>query len=257
MGHHLSKSDQEAARSIGKGHCFTAHYPRSHDDVLSRATEITDESSTPPPSPSTMKNTPRGGLRRGQALWRGLDNADYVTISGSRAGPRQQQHQRLQPLLEPSTSTRVTSYSTSPSLLQRRDSDPGAKEPRRAVPVKCPPRQTQSVAGVPGNPASPGHDEAYLERMYDSRTWEMYRRITEARQRANRKHQQTTSSNGSGPVDHSAGDTQRQRHCPHPTNASLPGSEDTSEWENLRHDCGDSFLDDSGGQHEMIFLFDF
>ena len=118
--------------------------------------------------------------------------------------------------------------------LQRRDSDPGAPDERRqSVPVKCPPRQTNRTSG-PGTSSSPTEieDSNYLMRVYDTRTWEMYRRITEARK--NSQYSYASNNDAKAHLDHA------------------PKGENTSEWENLQHD----FSDMEAG-HEMIFLFDF
>jgi hypothetical protein len=112
-----------------------------------------------------------------------------------------------------------------PTLL-RRDSDPGAPK-KRSMPVKCPHGSAEpSVA----------EDSDYLVRMYDTRTWEMYLRITEARKSA-----QFSCDGG------------RHSYQTSPNEAKLANDgEATSEWENLRHECYDC-----DGGHAMIFLFDF
>ena len=73
--------------------------------------------------------------------------------------------------------------------------------------------------------------------MVDSRTWEMYRRITEARKR-----------NSSYASQQAAGAAGKHAGCDH--------QESASDWENMNHDFG---LDGSNTPdgHEMIFLFDF
>ena len=73
-------------------------------------------------------------------------------------------------------------------------------------------------------------DSAYLMKVYDSRTWEMYRRITESR-----RNSQYAYSN----------DKETRTHRP------SKEDETSSEWENL-HENGEA---ESG--HEMVFLFDF
>lgn len=77
-----------------------------------------------------------------------------------------------------------------------------------------------------------GEDSHYLMRMYDTRTWEMYRRITEARKNSQYSHARNNNTNSK--LDHTT------------------ARETTSEWENLQHD-----YPDSGTGHEMVFLFDF
>lgn len=76
-----------------------------------------------------------------------------------------------------------------------------------------------------------GEDSNYLMRLYDTRTWEMYRRITEARKTSDYSY---TRNNANAKLDHNT------------------AGESTSEWENLQHD-----YPDSEGGHDMIFLFDF
>jgi hypothetical protein len=83
---------------------------------------------------------------------------------------------------------------------------------------------------------SDAEDSEYLVRMYDTRTWEMYIRITEARK----------NSQFSGDEEHPSIHAK-----PNQTYRENKG-ETTSGWENLQHDCSDS---DDG--HAMIFLFDF
>jgi hypothetical protein len=70
-----------------------------------------------------------------------------------------------------------------------------------------------------------GEDAQYLMRLYDSRTWEMYRRITEARKGSQYSHSHSIK---------------------------VPDGETKFEWENLQHDHTESSYGD-----EMIFLFDF
>eukprot|EP00980_Cylindrotheca_fusiformis_P022968 scaffold9951_cov146-Cylindrotheca_fusiformis.AAC.12 len=96
-----------------------------------------------------------------------------------------------------------------------------ASDASRSAPVKCPQSEDDSAQYESDN-------ARYLTRMYDNRTWEMYKRITEGRKK---------SSYAS--------------HCdsqPEPTQ-----TENTSEWEHLQHDL----VDTSSNGHEMIFLFDF
>jgi hypothetical protein len=128
-------------------------------------------------------------------------------------------------------------------------------QPQRSEPVKCPPQKSQSVCGYPlrGDPAAPseeeedhGVDASFLERMYDSRTWEMYRRITEARKRSKTKYSPT---NGGGAT---AATTTLDQHLRCDAGTRVGYSEDTSEWENLQHEEGEE-----KEKHEMVFLFDF
>jgi hypothetical protein len=120
-------------------------------------------------------------------------------------------------------------------LLHRRGSHhppPLVVPPRqgtRTVPVKCPPRKTTSASGqtlaILSSPDS--EDAPYLTRLYDSRTWEMYRRITEDARKGSR-YSRTHSVN---PPD--SGQTKFA-------------------WDNLQHDdATESYYGD-----EMIFQFD-
>ena len=112
--------------------------------------------------------------------------------------------------------------------LQRRHSDADQaeeKQMKRTEPVKCPPRKSNSLHGFCESSVE-GEDSQYLMRMYDSRTWQMYRRITEARKNA--------------PVSYASCDVDRTE-----------GNDCFSEWENLQHDYMDS-----SSNHEMVFLFD-
>jgi hypothetical protein len=132
-----------------------------------------------------------------------------------------------------SRSSDTLEHSARPTLY-RRDSDPGAPNEKRSAPMKCPPRQRNVMAGhTPGTTysSSPiGEDSNYLMKMYDTRTWELYRRITEARK--NSSYASTTNTT-SPQLDH-----------------NNTGGEGTSGWENLQHDNSDC-------ESEMVFLFDF
>eukprot|EP00429_Kryptoperidinium_foliaceum_P001902 CAMPEP_0176018700 /NCGR_PEP_ID=MMETSP0120_2-20121206/9013_1 /TAXON_ID=160619 /ORGANISM="Kryptoperidinium foliaceum, Strain CCMP 1326" /LENGTH=110 /DNA_ID=CAMNT_0017351759 /DNA_START=376 /DNA_END=708 /DNA_ORIENTATION=+ len=108
--------------------------------------------------------------------------------------------------------------------------------PKRAtVPVKCPPRRKRVALSQFGPiEQSPEEEDAdYLMRVYDTRTWEMYRRITEARKQSNFVYDANHKSATARPVS---------------------SRESTSEWENLQHD---EYLSAEHGGHEMIFLFEF
>ena len=76
----------------------------------------------------------------------------------------------------------------------------------------------------------PQEDSSYLMRVYDTRTWEMYRRITESRRNSQYTYSKDKESR-----------TQRR-----PTEEETP-----SEWENLHENA------EAEGGHEMVFLFDF
>ena len=164
------------------------------DDLQSKATEYTDES-TVSPSPVDAAMHPS---RRSAATGAGSASADVATT-------------RPQAPIGAESSE---------------GGDPAGRS--RSIPVV---RSTDAA-----NAAAEESDE-YLQRMYDSRTWEMYRRITEARKR-----------NSSYASQQAAGAAGKHAGCDHQENAS--------DWENMNHDFG---LDGSNTPdgHEMIFLFDF
>lgn len=209
----LSKGDSLGPSKHQKGPTF--------DDVQSRSTAETEESSVFPRSPlqstiSAPQKTPSMHLRMNRQTWRGAPRSvpTFAHVPGSTRESESMETSHPEP------------------YLIRRDSDPGApNERRQSVPVKCPPRQSKS-ASIPAISSSPHEtdDSNYLMKMYDSRTWEMYRRITEAR---------------------------KNRHCAYASNNTAnvnraTNEESTAEWENLQHE--DPATE---GGHEMIFLFDF
>ena len=215
MGLHVSKPDLP--------HCSFVKERLTCDDGQSRATATTEDSSVKVPSPRFGSTSdPKRATTRSRE--------DHQTWRSS---------SRSAPIFCPSLRSRHCADTFTNSLspvLQRRDSDPGAPNERRSsVPVKCPPRERNGVAGrdvgTTLHTSSPleGEDSNYLMKMYDTRTWEMYRRITEARKNS----YYTCNSTSNAQLD------------------TLSG-ESTSEWENLQHDYSDS---ECG--HEMIFLFDF
>jgi hypothetical protein len=251
MGHHISKSESgDTSSSSNIQHLLpnprnsSTPKPLLDNDGLSRATEITDESMTPPPSPRLGKfQRHRESWRRGAAL--------PTTTSLSRVDVRYS----VSELYHHGLSPRGGSDPTHPSgLLHPLQS--------RTVPVKCPPRKRQTASGdtargnATGGTASPddGLEASYLERMYDSRTWEMYRRITEARKRSRAIY--GPSKAGVAP---DAASVSATNLCQGPRGfdlaaATTPSSDDTSEWEHLQQE------EEPPGeetQHEMIFLFDF
>jgi hypothetical protein len=203
--------------------CAPAHGKRpSQDDMQSKVTKTREDSSIQPSPPfrdssrnaSTTATSARGNLnqnlRRGSRSFPSLPQ--QVTMSTTR---RRKNQDGMHTMRGPS--------------LERGDSDPERGAGSTSVPVKCPPRKTSSATGY-GQPAiSPpeGEDAQYLMRMYDTRTWEMYQRITEARK--NSQYSQT-----------------------HPPPSQVP-SESPSEWEHLQHD----YMDSPESSHEMVFLFDF
>jgi hypothetical protein len=190
MGIQMSKVDQQCApRAHGKKH-------NHQDDVFSRSTVTTADSSSLPPSP--IMDSSRGSLNQSR-----------------RRASRSFAHKRTSNLR--------------PNLQRRNTDSVPPKQEKRTEPVKCPPRKPNSVSEY-GFCTSPleGEDSQYLMRMYESRTWKMYQRITEARK--NSQYSYTSS-----PLD------------------TAPNNENTSEWENLQHD----YMDSSDCGHEMIFVFDF
>jgi hypothetical protein len=204
--------------------CAPAHGKRpSQDDMQSKVTETTEDSYIQPSPPfrdssrnaSTTATSARGNL-------------DQKLRRGSRSFPSL----LPQPVTMSTTRRRKNQYDMrtmrGPSL-QREDLDLEQGAGSTSVPVKCPPRKTSSATGY-GQPAiSPpeGEDAQYLMKVYDTRTWEMYQRITEAR-----KHSQYSQT--------------------HPPLSQVP-SESPSEWEHLQHD----YMDSPESSHEMVFLFDF
>jgi hypothetical protein len=204
--------------------CVPAHGKRpSQDDMQSKVTETTVDSSILLPSPpfrepsrdastaaTGTRGNPNHNLRRGSRSFPSLPQ--QATMSNTRRRKNQDDMHTM----------RVPS-------LQRGDSDPEQGAGSASVPVKCPPRKTSSATGhgLPAISPPEGEDSQILMRMYDTRTWEMYQRITEAR-----KHSQYSQT--------------------HPPLSQLP-SESPSEWEHLQHD----YMDSPESSHEMVFLFDF
>jgi hypothetical protein len=87
-------------------------------------------------------------------------------------------------------------------------------------------------------------DALYLRKMYDSRTWEMYRRITEARKNQNRSSSSYSKNNGGGDVNHPVG-----AHDGYPSESMM---------QEMDHPYSDRFLNSSPRSgHEMVFMFDF
>jgi hypothetical protein len=204
MGTHLSKVlDPECALGpTGKR--------ESQDEMLSKSTDTTVDSSFYPPYPEvdSSRDVARSQLNQ---IWRSgaRRSKTMPDTSRRRKNPDSQRH------------------SEGP-YLRRRDSDPlPPNQGTCTVPVKCPPRKTNSASGQElAMSHTEGEDAQYLMRLYDSRTWEMYLRITEARKGS--QYSQSRSIN------------------------KVPDGEAKFEWENLQHDHTESSYGD-----EMIFLFDF
>lgn len=110
-----------------------------------------------------------------------------------------------------------------PSMLpsnepsRRYELEPWEPDGSKSEPVKLPQASESSLQ-------QESEEAQYLAKMYDTRTWEMYHRITEARK--NSPYQQNTV----------------------PLNQKC---ESTSEWENLQQE------EEASPGGEMIFLFDF
>jgi hypothetical protein len=240
------------------------HHHRTHDDGLSRATEKTDESLSPPPSPDILRAKHHTqSWRRGATPSSSSSRSSYPQLQQQQQQQHQSHYLQYQQELQES------------NTLQRRDSDPGyptkkTLDQQKSDPVKCPPRKTQSVCDEgyhkqrtssisPNGDDDKNHgmDVSYLERMYDSRTWEMYRRITEARR-------QSKCSNAEGTkADPTSSSLQRFQRMTTNGNGGITRhhqqrqyvGEDTSEWENLQYEEEETSSD--GEHNEMIFLFDF
>lgn len=212
MGSESSKLSPHSFKNVAKQHTF--------DDGLSKATETTEDSTIVPSSPPRQESTMTKGATHSQLQhqsWR----------AGSRSVPD------LHPIPKKQRAP-VSQQPGSSETLERRDSDPCSAPEKGppSLPVKCPPRQTNKLF-VPSDEelltSSPQEkeDASYLMRVYDTRTWEMYRRITESRRNSQYPY---------------SGETVRKPN---------QRDETTSEWENLHENS------DASGGHDMIFLFDF
>jgi hypothetical protein len=216
MGLYISKADAS----------FGMVKSRTHDDDRSKATTRTEDS-------SVLVRNPKSGAHPqfGTALPAVMQHPQTWRGGCPRSAPVLTQARRR------SRSSESIGSNFAPSL-SRRDSDPGAPT-KPTKPVKCPPSRRR-LSGL-GNDRSVEHlsdaeDSKYLVRMYDTRTWEMYIRITEARKNSQFPSDEEHPSIHAKP---------NQTYCENK-------GETTSGWENLQHECSDS---DDG--HAMIFLFDF
>jgi hypothetical protein len=191
------------SRAFGKKH--------SLDDVMSKSTAITDDS-TLSPSPLMTYFSRSDGNR--QRTTKGTLSISHLNTQSPLL------NNRLRKYKLPNRPSSQTDFgqASSPANSQQ--------DSKRTVPVNIPPRKTDDLRDL-----SLAHheceDATYLMKVYDARTWEMYRRITEARK-------DSSYEGANAPTDNSRGDN-------------------TSEWENLQHD----HLESSRSGHEMIFLFDF
>jgi hypothetical protein len=199
-------------RKVLDPECAPAHAGKreSQDDSLSRSTATTEEDSPRGLPPSQLS-------RR----WRSGSSSAFPKLSETMC----------------STSRRTgnpDSQHLKGPYLHRRGYDPPLVPPRqqgtRSVPVKCPPRNTISALGQTLAILSPpdSEDALYLTRLYESRTWKMYRLITEARK----------------------GSQYSRTHSMNPPY----GGQTKCECENLQHDDDDT---ESSYGDEMIFPFDF
>jgi hypothetical protein len=215
MGLYVSKPDSSHAATVKKR--------QPCDDGHSSATVTTEDSSVrvlTARSRSGATSDPKGSppnrstSRLNQQTWRSGSAPSFSRAPGRRSSGSME--------------------NSAMRSLQRCDSDPGTPNERRSsAPMKCPPRHRNTVAGhnsgTTTHASSPlGEDPNYLMKMYDTRTWEMYSRITEAR-----KNSSYASSNAANAQ-----------------NDHATAGESTSGWENLQHD-------DSDCQGGMVFLFDF
>lgn len=180
----------------------------SQDDLQSRATQLTEDSSLAPAPYSAANNGVSSSLKSRLS-------SRYLTESAPTSSKW--------PAKLPAKKESLEVLDPSKQYLQ--DSQPrppamdGGGSSRTTPPVKLPQNNQ-------GSTLQQESDEArYLAKMYDTRTWEMYRRITEARK--NTSYQSTAPS--------------------------FTKSESTSEWENLQQEEDAS----SPGGGEMFFLFDF
>ena len=205
---------------------FCPRRKQNSDDVLSSPTVCTEESTIPP--------SPRSGMdvyrrSRDQTMSKTSSIPSNTRSSASISSPSREGYEKGPSL---HYHHRHNSEMVGMNLLPRRDSDPGRNR-SQTIPVVQRRSRPMSFVGQDGGPSSAQHDaetDEYLQRMYDSRTWEMYRRITEARKNSNYSYDAQTT----------------------PLEGNEYNKENTSEWENLNHD----YLD-SSDRHEMIFLFDF
>lgn len=173
----------------------------SQDDLQSRATALTDESSLPPP-PNGTANVPSSLQNR--------LNSGYLKSSAP--------HNSRWPSMLPSNESSMEVLDPSRHNIQNSHALPPAKDGSKITPPVKLPQNNQ------GSLQQESEEARYLAKMYDSRTWEMYRRITEARKKSSYKN----------------------------TAPSIPESENTSEWENLQQE-----EDTAESGHGMFFLFDF
>ena len=252
MGHQFSKSSENSSTEDRTKDQHPASQQQQmkilDNDGMSRATELTgDESISPCSSPAVA-------MFAHSQSWR--SNANPAVAAGrSTTYPSFQQQQQQQAVSSKRPLVDGDGFQT---YLVRRDSDPSRQSMRakRSDPVKCPnPRKTQSVCGYPldGTTDAPpeedhGGDASYLERMYDSRTWAMYQRITEARKQAKTKYSPTDTGKKGGTA---AAKTSLDQHMGQKATRRNGGNSE-EEWENLQHEEGDE-----KEQHEMVFLFDF
>lgn len=201
MGSQSSKIEKVSAPQA-RGH------KQNQDDLMSKATENTEDSSLPPSPAMTFYR--REGSK--ENMLPGKDPS--AKLIPPRSGKESlSSHNRM-----PSLDRYPSGWTLQGASLT---------DTRRTIPVKCPPRKTGDTRDLDA-PQQSFEDVQFLTKMYDSRTWEMYRRITEARKNS------SYESNSA------------------PMTSARNGN--TTEWENLRHDSLDSLQ--SGG-HDMIFEFDF
>jgi len=179
----------------------------SQDDMQSKSTQLTDESSlTPIPVVANVSKRRRSTQHR-HSLKSSLSN--YSKTPTTNGWNSNHLHQAAE-----------EGVMNMPPRRQDSKTDPPqwpADSSFKTIPVKLPTNHHQESSDQQESEAR------YLAKMYDSRTWEMYRRITEARK--------NSSYISNKPPENVSSDT---------------------EWEHLQQD-----VESSPSGHEMIFLFDF
>lgn len=215
MGAKPSKNERIMSSSR-KGH------RSSQDDLQSRATQQTDESSLSPNGSTSGTGT---GSAQDSHSVKSLQFSRHLSESNSTTtrGSNHYHHSKQWPSMLPAKEE-VRDPSRRCWLPQEAELRPAmsSMDGSKTVPVKLPYTNHESTLQQES-------DEAiYLAKVYDSRTWEMYRRITESRK--NTPYQSSSA----------------------PSSMMIPKGENTSEWENMQGE-----VDASPSGHEMIFLFDF
>ena len=198
MGVELSKLEQPSCSS-------NKARKNLSDDGQSKATASTDDSLTIPPSPLGMSlHSSLHGASQDREVSEVMRQAQVLTNNHDLS--RRHNH-HLGPQYN---SAGAGTISLQPQ--QQQPSRRGASAP-----------YDQQMAA--------SHEDScqYLSRLYDQRTWEMFRRITQYRKET--------------------GQTCEEDESP----AEPPATELNDEWENLQQEVTDG----GESEHEMVFLFDF